>query len=97
MVGLEITFQIAPDKRIEFLQTAQALIREEGFLEPEGPIVFEQVGAKDSFLWREQWATRWKLDERLHSKPVNTLLGAIQVLGKLTDLQIIELRTEPGQ
>jgi hypothetical protein len=97
MVGLEITFQIAPDKRLEFLQTARSLIQAEVLLKPEGPVVVEQVGAKDCFLWREKWATRRKVDERLHSKPVNTLLGAIQVLGKLTDLQIIELRTEPRQ
>ena len=80
MVGLEITFQIAPDKRVEFLQTAESLMQSPSLgratnegPEAEGPVVFEQVGAKDCFLWREQWATRRKVDERLHSKPVNTL------------------------
>ena len=95
MFGLVIAFPLAPGKREEFLQTVDSLLPPTG-LEAglETQAVFEQVGEADRFLWWERWSSPRKIEERLTSTELNTLLGAIRVLGELDDLQIVESREE---
>lgn len=89
-VGFEISFWIAPANRVEFLQTALSLLS----LSSGGQLCrrscFERVGAENTFLWRESWGSRKAVEERLLSPPVETLLGAIEVLGRMEELKILE-------
>ena len=96
-VGFEITFRVEHDKRSEFLQTAESLLR------PEPPVpglealaFFEEVGTPDSFLWRECWASEQQLEARLDSPTITTLLGAIEVLGSLRGIEIIQADPDPA-
>ncbi len=42
------------------------------------------------FLWRESWSSQAAMDERLRSVPVEALLGAIEVLGRMEEMKILE-------
>lgn len=98
-VGFEIVFWIAPANRVEFLQTAVALLSiPRDKLQPCTRSCFERVGVENSFLWRESWMSKAAVEERLDSLPVKTLLGAIEVLGRVEELKILEFfdRLERG-
>lgn len=99
MIGLEIRIDIAPGKRLEFLQTADTLLEQNP---AEGTRcvdrgVFEQHGVPNQFLWHEEWEDSASLDARLASSDFRTLLGALRVLGKTHDMRIanIERRSNP--
>lgn len=90
-VGFEITFWIAPGNRVEFLQTAMSLLSDSR--ETTGPCsrsCFERVGTENMFLWRESWSSQAAMDVRLRSVPVEALLGAIEVLGRMEEMKILE-------
>ena len=89
-VGFEITFWIAPANRVEFLQTAISLLSVPGDRALCSRSCFERVGAENMFLWRESWGSRTAVDERLESVPLRTLLGAIEVLGRMEEMKILE-------
>ena len=89
-VGFEITFWIAPANRVEFLQTAISLLSVPGDRELCSRSCFERVGAENMFLWRESWVSRTAVDNRLESVPVKTLLGAIEVLGRMEEFEVLE-------
>jgi hypothetical protein len=89
-VGFEITFWIAPANRVEFLQTAISLLSVPGDRALCSRSCFERVGAENMFLWRESWGTRAAVDERLESVPLRALLGAIEVLGRMEEMKMLE-------
>ncbi len=93
MVGLEIQVRVAKEKRQEFLQTseflAQAKDRKDACV---GQTLFEEVGELNRFLYVEQWTDSDVLESYLASDRFRTLLGAIEVLGKLEDLRIVEFK-----
>ena len=92
MVGLEILVQIHSGKRQEFLQTSEwfqnQLTRtcDGAFVDLT---VFEKVGSPNHFLWVEHWTEQKTLEAYLNSDRFRTLLGAIEVLGELIELQVV--------
>ena len=90
-VGFEIVFWIEPKNRVEFLQTAECLMDSPHMVAGQADWgCFEKVGADNVFLWHECWRSRAELEERLESRPVTTLLGAIGVLGGMESVRILE-------
>lgn len=95
-VGFELSFWIAPWNRDEFLQTATSLAIVNSDRPGGSQDCFENVGAESWFLWRECWDSPTELTERLQSSSVKTLLGAIEVLGKLDRMQAMTLSNQAG-
>ena len=97
MIGLEITFHILPNKRREFEQTARSLLGEPGdSVPPRSQAVFEQIGASDQFLWSERWESRSTLQQRLGAAGLKTLVGAIQVLGEVLEVELVDISDDPS-
>ncbi len=93
MVGLEIQVRVAKEKRQEFLQTCEFLAQAKDRIGAYvGQILFEGVGDPNRFLCVEQWTDSDLLESYLASDRFRTLLGAIEVLGKLEDLRIVEFK-----
>jgi quinol monooxygenase YgiN len=93
MVGLEIQVRVAKDKRQEFLQTCEFLAQAKDRIGAYvGQILFEGVGDPNHFLCVEEWTDSDPLESYLASDRFRTLLGAIEVLGKLEDLRIVEFK-----
>jgi quinol monooxygenase YgiN len=96
MVGLEILVNIQSGKRQEFLQAVDMFSSRQASENPtNGCTVFEAVGTPNQFFWMEQWADRRLLDDYLKTEGFKALLGAIEVLGKLERMQVVELKTLP--
>lgn len=53
--------------------------------------LFEEVGRLDQFLWKEQWRDAKSLETYFRSDSFRALLGAVQVLGKLDEINMGEL------
>ena len=91
MVGLEIQVLVAKEKRQEFLQTCEFLAQAKDQIAAcVGQTLFEEVGELNRFLCVEQWTDSDPLESYLASDRFRALLGAIEVLGKLEDLRIVE-------
>ena len=92
-LALEIKFRIRPTNRVEFLQTADSLMTASS-AEPDLRALdcFEQVGAENTFLWRERWPSEKDLEARLETTTLKTLMGAIGVLGELEALEVLRHR-----
>ncbi len=96
MVGLEILVQIHSGKRQEFLQTAEwfqnrlTKNREDACIDLT---VFEAVGNPNHFLWIEKWIDPKSLETYMETDRFRSLLGAIEVLGDLKGLEMVEFTT----
>lgn len=98
MIGLEITFHILPNKRREFEQTTHSLLlATEESDPPRSRAVFEQIGASDQFLWSERWNSLSALQKRLSSAGMKTLIGAIQVLGEVQEVELVGISDDPSE
>lgn len=96
MVGLEILVNIQSGKRQEFLQAVDMFCSRQATDNTcTGCTVFETVGTPNQFFWMEQWADRRSLDDYLKTERFRALLGAIEVLGELERMQVVELKTHP--
>ena len=93
MVGLEILVSIQAGQRQEFLQTID-LFRSHQAKDPAriGCNIYETVGAPNQFLWVEKWTDQNLLDEYMKTGRFKALMGAIQVLGELNSLELVELK-----
>ena len=58
---------------------------------------FERMGAPNSFLWRERWGSSAEIEDRLDATAFKTLMGAIEVLGHLDSLEILQVTGETGE
>lgn len=90
MVGLEIQVQLSKEKRREFLQAFEFLACKSS--ECIGQYLFEDLGKDNRFLWMERWTNLKALEKHLKSDQFKSLMGAIEVLGELEDLNLVELR-----
>ncbi len=96
MVGLEILVNIQSGKRQEFLQAVDMFCNRQAIDNPgTGSTVFEAVGTPNQFFWLEQWTDRRSLDDYLKTERFKALLGAIEVLGELERMQVVELKALP--
>ena len=92
MVGLEILVSIQSRQRQEFLQTIDMFRSHQAEDQARiGCNIYETVGTPNQFLWVENWSDQSPLDDYMNSGRFKALLGAIQVLGELNSLQIVEL------
>ena len=100
MVGLEILVQIHTGKRQEFLQTSE-WFQNQLTKTCTGTFVdltvFEAVGKPNHFLWIEKWTDLQPLEVHMKTDRFRTLLGAIEVLGELKKLQLVELKIIPSE
>jgi quinol monooxygenase YgiN len=96
MLGLQIRVRMAQDKRREFLQAVDFFscrpFSSEACTQKK---LFEDVGEQTRFLWVEHWTDLKSLETYLRSDRFNSLLGAIDVLGELEDLHMVELKAFP--
>ena len=91
MVGLELRIRIRPEKRTEFLQMREMLGEKEHPAEFVDQKVYEEVDGSNSFLWSERWTRREPLKKYMDSDEYRVILGAIEVLGELEGVQIVEI------
>ena len=92
VLALEITFRISTAHRVEFLQTLEGLLSEDDVAAKNAAVTcFEQVGEDNTFLWREFWDSQDELEDRLHASAIQTLMGAIGVLGDLERIEVLAL------
>jgi len=93
MVGLEIMLRLKPEKRHEFLQACELIMRSKRKDRVcINQSLFEKVTGSNHFLWLERWADSDLLHDHLMSERFRTLIGAIEVLGTLEDVKLVELR-----
>ena len=93
MVGLEILVSIQSGQRQEFLQTID-MFRSQQVKDRAriGCSIFETVDTPNQFLWVEKWTDQTLLDDYMKTGRFKALLGAIQVLGELNSIQLVELK-----
>jgi len=93
MVGLEILISIQSGQRHEFLQTIEMFrSQQEKDKACIGCNIFETVDTPNQFLWLEKWTEHRPLDDYVKTDRFKALLGAIQVLGELNSLHVVELK-----
>jgi hypothetical protein len=86
---IEITFRLNPDKKLEFEQSSEDLIRCEG----PGHIrtkVLEQSGHPGLVIWRSEWSDRNRLNAYLDGERFKVLMGGLRTLGTRISLQVGE-------
>jgi len=93
MVGLKILVQLTKEKRKEFLQAFDFLKRQSS--DCLGQYLYEDLNKDNRFLWMEQWTSSNALEAHLKSDHFRSVLGAIEVLGELENLQLVEFKASP--
>ena len=93
MVGLKILVQLTKGKRQEFLQAFKFLKCKSS--ECMGQYLYEDSHKDNRFLWMERWTNSKALEAHLKSDYFRSVLGAIEVLGELENLQLVEFRAPP--
>ena len=92
MVGLLIMVTIPSGNRQEFLQAIDMLCSQQvTHSDRADDYVFEAVDTPNRFFFLKQWTDQKLLDNFLETDRFKALMGAIQVLGKLTTIQLVEL------
>ena len=92
MVGLQIMVTIQSGNRQEFLQAIDMLCSQKA-TDNDGAdyYIFEAVDTPNRFFYLKQCTDRRLLENFLKTNRFRALLGAIQVLGKLSSIQLVEL------
>ena len=90
VVGIEISVEVKPDKREEFLQAIESLkpVGVEG-ADCVSYEVLEDREQNNRFFWVERWPDHDRLQARLRSDRFRALLGAVRVLGTVEDIQTV--------
>jgi quinol monooxygenase YgiN len=92
MIGLQIMVTIQPGNRQEFLQAIDMLCSQQATdKECAYDNIFEAVDTPNQFFYLKQWTDRTLRDKYLKTNHFSALLGAIQVLGELKTIQLVEL------
>jgi len=93
MFGLQIMVTIPSGNRQEFLQAIDMLCSQQvPHSDHADDYVFEAVDTPNRFIYLKQWSDRKSLDNFLKTNRFRALLGAIQVLGKLKTIRLVELQ-----
>lgn len=91
MIGFEISIEVKNEKRREFLQSFEMFSRIP--FEHNDCIkrmLFESVTMPNSFLWVEYWNSENSLKSHMESDQFHGLMGAVDTLGELKEIQIVE-------
>ena len=90
MIILKICGEISPGKRHEFEQAVLAMLRTMLPVK-EMPLrkLYQELGYQNRFCYLEEWASREKLEAHIQTDSFKALLGAMQVLGDITEAKII--------
>lgn len=84
MVGLEILVKIHPEKRVEFIQAFDLMIKRNQLNDSRIELLlFEQLQEQNTFLWLEHWKNIESLTDYYQENKFKSLLGAIEILGQL--------------
>jgi len=84
MVGLEILVRIHPEKRVEFIQAFDLMTQLDTHNNSRIELaLFEQLQEQNTFLWIEHWDTLKSLTNYYQENKFKSLMGAIEILGKL--------------
>jgi quinol monooxygenase YgiN len=93
MVGFQVIITMDHSRRHEFFQTFESLsrpeAREEGCLD-QG--LYDQIGWSNRLLWVENWKSIALLEAHMQSRRFQTIMGAIEVLGQVADIKILEFQ-----
>jgi quinol monooxygenase YgiN len=96
MFGLQIRVLLEKEKRKEFLQAFDLLSKpqdkNDACVEKN---LYENVSEDGHFIWMEQWMDLKALKKYLASDHYRSLLGAIEVLGDLEEIQLVEFKELP--
>ncbi len=96
MVGLEILLKISPEKRYEFLQTFALMVQRKsvapGTRHRTSRSLFEKIDEPNCFLWTEEWDTADRLASYRRSDHFKSLLGAVDVLGRLIRIRTHDIK-----
>jgi quinol monooxygenase YgiN len=96
MVGLEIQILLEKDNRKEFLQAIELLSESQSKIDTcIEQTLFLNSGDDNHFLWLERWADLNALEDYLISDQFRSLQGAIEVLGNLENMHIVEFKATP--
>ena len=91
-VGIQVLSKFPPENRREFVRSFKILPQFDGCRKNCSFCrLFEDVGELNSFLWVEYWRNEKAMEEYLKSNRFKTLVGAIETLGELETIQIVEL------
>ncbi|MBC8431933.1 MAG: antibiotic biosynthesis monooxygenase [Desulfobacterales bacterium] len=93
MVGLELRILLEKEKRKEFLQAFDLLSKPQDKNDAcVQKTLYENVGEDGRFIWVERWKDLKALKNYLISDHYRSLLGVIEVLGELEDMQLVEFK-----
>lgn len=93
MVGLKILVLVTKNKRREFIQAFEFLTCKSS--DCLSQYLYEDINKDNRFLWMERWTNSDALEAHLKSNHFRSVLGAIEVLGELENLQLVEFRAPP--
>jgi hypothetical protein len=89
MWSLRLVARIPPDKRLEYTQSVQSLLR--GQESPvEGALVLQDVDDRSLFCWMADGEAPEGLRSFLDSSTFHALKGAAEVLGSIEELRVLE-------
>ncbi len=88
--GIQLQLSSSQESRRELVQALVAL--KSRMAAGGGCEIFESLSRANAFLWTHWWPSTEKLEEHLQSQEWRLLLGAIEVLGNLEGIWIIERR-----
>jgi quinol monooxygenase YgiN len=94
MVGLILLVRTQAGQRQELLQAMHMFFDAFESEACQGRCLFEETENPNRFLIMENWKDQASLDDYLDAEPFKALLGAIDVLGNLEDMQLLEFKTD---
>ena len=94
MWSLRLVARVPPDKRLEFTQSVQSLLRgEESHF--QRTLVLQDVDDRSVFCWMADGEEEGGLESFMESRTFRALKGAAEVLGTIEELRV--LKDKPGR
>ena len=93
--SMRLVARIPPDKRLEYTQSVQSLLRSERGLFRR-TLVLQDVDDRSLFCWMVDGETPGGLRTFLDSSTYHALKGAAEVLGAVEEFSILEEGPPPG-
>ena len=89
MWSLRLVARIPPDKRLEYTQSVQSLLR--GQESPvHGALVLQDVDDRSLFCWMADGEGAGGLETFMGSSTFHALKGAAEVLGTIEELRVLQ-------